>query len=166
MGNGGTEFANRMNPFLNDFSLEKKDLADNFIETLTGTLFEQQGFELFLGKAAGAFLKNLAEEAVNAIKEATTNMKDFVVDQLKKEDPTQDEKAKGVSALLGAAVINFKSSMSAYVEHLQSGKTGGPITKLRNVLKDGNGSKITSSSQAITWSREHHEDCFRRHIDR
>ena len=137
MSGGSADFASQIGPFLDDFSPEKKqDLADKFINAINSFILDK-AFELALGAGVGKFLSSLAEEAQEAVKEATTSLKDYALEQLKTEEPTQDDKAKGLAALLAASVARFKTSISSYVDHIFSGRADGSLSDLRKVLTNG-----------------------------
>ncbi|KAK3387754.1 hypothetical protein B0H63DRAFT_559217 [Podospora didyma] len=137
VGGGSTEFSAQMGPFLDDFSPAKKpDLAEKFIDAINAFILDK-AFEVALGAGVGRFLSSVGEEAQNAIKEATTALKDYAVEQLKTEQPTQDDKAKGLTALLTAAVVRFKASVSSYVDHIFSGRADGAMSDLRDVITNG-----------------------------
>jgi len=126
-----------MGPFLDDFSPAKKpDLAEKFIDALNSFILDK-AFELALGAGVGKLLSSLGEEAQEAIKEAATSLKDFAVEKLKTEEPSQDDKAKGLGALLSASVVTFKQSVSAYVDHILSGAADGALSDLSAVVQNG-----------------------------
>ena len=82
-----------MAPFLDDFSPAKKqDLADKLIKSLNSFILDK-AFELALGAGVGKFLANAGETLQEAVKEATTNLKDFAVDKLSKEEREARDKA-------------------------------------------------------------------------
>jgi hypothetical protein len=134
---GSTEFSTQIGPFLDDFSPAKKqDLAQKFINAINSFIIDK-AFELALGAGTKKFLSSLSEEAQNSVKEATTSLKDFALEKLKGQEPSQDDKAKGLAALLTASVVRFKASISDYVDHIFSGRTGGSLTDLHKVITNG-----------------------------